>query len=530
VVKSVAVVVGAERAVCPVVDAVEGSAPVQESDEEVVARVLADRISSDTRDGYGDQLPRWKSFLMLRRGWRSDEVESSAVWLQGTGPPPRSEVWSRQSRQTELIICVDWLRSHENLGPNQVKRFCKGFGDVLRLRQLDDFADLLQAPAVMVARKQGFRESARIDAIKRDENATKLLEGHLVLAYARGRWTQGVHSTDMRLADKAVGSLILLAIVQFSLRIGSLCRTKSVKKQMQPRATRCRAPNGAVALDKHILWCTDVSLGVRGVVPGDSGAVVVWTALALSVWWRANFAAVVHLDWMGVAFRTTKSNADGKRANKFRVDRDCAENEAFLDRILLWVGWAGYEVDHDPFFSRPVPEQIGFTLSRARGAMVDDWSAEKRADHEHEGRTRHVYTAAFATLLAKEVATANGLSDVNVSSKSLKVLAITTLEEARAEQGMSLTQVAAYCDHKSLAGNAAYKVLSDRKSTLSLVAVSGRRSTSWGVAAVPAPAESSNPKTGSHKNGRGVKRAATTVIESNRVGKRQVTFPARLRQ
>ena len=272
-----------------------------------------------------------------------------------------------------------------------------------------------------------------------------------------------------------------------------------------------------------------MSLAVLGM--SDDVLPVVKTALAVSLWWCANPSAVLKVVWMGVAFRSTKTNADGKRANKFRVDRDCPENIEYLERILLMVGMAAYEREQDPFFSRPVSEQVRGTLDRRSAVMVDNWSKERRGDHEHEGRTRHVFRDTFANLLAKEVASKNGLDDQHVSTKSLKVLAITTLEEARTALGMSQQQVATFCDHKSLAGNAAYKQLPDKQSTLSLAAKAVKRPMSWGVSAVPEPVLSQSKKR-SREGAEAAASSSTTVVGQetrSRDGKRAIKTPAKLR-
>lgn len=503
-----------------------GEEEAQRVDDEAVER-FSDRILSSTRDNYGNQLPRYRNFYLLRRGWSYKAVHSDLIWLEDVGPLPRCERWTRRLRERELILLMAWLFEGQLLTRGQVKRFCLGIGDQMRLKGHGDLADLLQSPAVMVARNHGYRETARLEAMARDENACRMLEGHLVIRYAQEQWRAGVDSRDMRQVDKAIGSMILLSLVQYSLRISSLCRTESVKKQTKAKATRVLAPDGGVALDRNILWCIDASLAVTGT--GEGAGPVVKTAFAVSKWWRANPAARLKIEWMGVAFRSTKTNADGKRANKFRVDRDCAENCDYLDRMLLVIGMAAYERECDPLFSRPVSEKVERTLGREVAVMVDAWSPWMRADHEHEGRTRHVFKEAFANLLAKEVASQNGLDSTHVTTKSLKILAISTLEEARGVLGLSQEQIAAYCDHKSLAGNAAYKQLADRKSTLSLVAVAPVRLESWGASAVPVPVTVGPSKKR--------KRAAVVATEvqgpvrivpviPGREGKREVKIPA----
>ena len=508
-------------------------------DDETVVRMRSDRILSSTRSSYGDQMPRLRNFFRLRRQWSWKAVHSEHIWMENVGPPPRYEVWNRL-RIRELIILMAWLLEGEKLRHSQVSTFCKGLADQMRLRGHDDLADLLHHPAVMVARRYGYRETARVMAMKRDENACKMLEGHLVVKYADDRWREGASETDMRLVDKAVGSLILLTLVQCSLRISSLCRTESVTEQKKAAATRSLAPDGGVALDRNILWCTDVSFYV--VCLGLLDKAVVMDGLELSLWWSAHPEAFPRVEWMGVAFRSSKCNADGKRANKFRVERDCQENCDYLDRILFMVGMAEYSRAQDPFFSRPVSEQVKRTLSRRSASMVDGWSNTKRGDHVHEGRIRHVYPGTLANLMAKEVAHLNGLDDTHVTTKSLKILAITTLEEARGELGLSQMQVASFCDHKSLGGNAAYKQLADKQSVLSLVAKAKKRAVSWGVAAVPELAAPVNKVTkkrkaassGSTSSSSGTKRSRPTqsvaepVVSTEREGKRTVVKPVRL--
>ena len=513
----------AEAAEVTAVAAVE-----QQVDDDTVVRFQRGRIQSSTRRSYGDQLPRYRNFFLKRRGWSYKAAYSDLVWLESVGPMPRREVWTRRLRERELIILIAWLYEGEQLRFGQVKTFCKGIADQMRLLGWGDLADLLQAPAVMVARNYKQRETARVRAILREANACKMLEGRLVIEYARGQWQAGLDATDMRLVDRAIGSTILLTLVQCSLRVSSLCRTESVPMQTGPTATRCLAPDGGVALDKNILWCVDVSLAVRGM---EAGSLVVRTAFAVSKWWSLNPAAVLKVEWMGVAFRSTKTNADGKRANKFRVDRDCLENGEYLDRMLLVVGMGSYDVEHDAFFSRPVSEQVARTLSRRQAVMVDSWGKKLRADYEHEGRIRHVFKDTFANLLAKEVASVNGLDDTHVTTKSLKILAISTLEEARSELGLTQTQVASYCDHQSRAGNAAYKQLRDRKTTLSLVATAAVRPVSWGVSAVPEPVTTKSKKRARKEvvvvaavSGASLVTRATL----NREGKRSIKAPVRL--
>ena len=267
----------------------------------------------------------------------------------------------------------------------------------------------------------------------------------------------------------------------------------------------------------------------------------VMDGLEFSRWWRSHPEAVPRVAWMGVAFRSSKCNADGKRANKFRVERDCQVNSDYLDRITLMVGMAEYGLEQDPFFSRPVSEQVRRTLGGQAAVMVDGWSSVKRGDHVHEGRVRHVYPSTLANLQAKEVASLNGLDDAHVSTKSLKILAITTLEEARGELGLTQQQVASFCDHKSLGGNAAYKQLGDRQSTLSLVVKSKKRALSWGVAAVPVPvagepkvpkkrkaAGSSGGSGAGNKKPKVSQMVAVPEVSTGREGKRAVVKPDRL--
>ena len=173
--------------------------------------------------------------------------------------------------------------------------------------------------------------------------------------------------------------------------------------------------------------------------------------------------------------------------------------------------------------------------------MVDGWSSVKRGDHVHEGRIRHVYPGTLANLQAKEVASLNGLDDAHVSTKSLKILAITTLEEARGELGLTQRQVASFCDHKSLGGNAAYKQLVDKQSTLSLVVKSKKRAVSWGISAVPVPvaagpkvtkkryaASSGDSSSVSNKKPRASQSIAAPEASTGREGKRAVVKPDRL--
>ena len=218
------------------------------ADDELVARMRSDRILSSTRLSYGDQLPRYRNFYLLRRLWPWKAVHSELIWLGNVGPAPRFEVWTDSLRVREFIILIAWLLEGEKLRHSQVSTFCKGLADQMRLYGHDSLADLLHHPAVMVARRYGYRESARVMSMRRDENACRMREGHLVVRYAEDRWREGVHSTDMRLVDKAVGSLVLLTLVQCSLRISSLCRTESVSKQTKKTATRSLAPGGGGGL------------------------------------------------------------------------------------------------------------------------------------------------------------------------------------------------------------------------------------------------------------------------------------------
>ena len=520
----------APRAVVPVVAAVAAETAEEAErrrDDETVSKFSKPRVSSSTRRSYGDQLPRYRNFFWKRRGWSLAAAYSDKVWMEDVGPPPRCEVWTRRLRIREFVIMIAWCYEELHLTRGQIKRFCVGLADQLRVILRGDLADLLQCREVMVARNYGYRESARVEAMARDERACRMLEGHLVVEYARAQWKAGEHSRDMRLVDRAIGSTILLSLVQCSLRISSLCRTESVGSQTGPAATRVLAPDGGVALDRNILWCVDVSFSVIGIEEGERP--VVRTAWALSRWWAEHPSASLVAQWMGVAFRSTKTNADGKRANKFRVDRDCVENCEYLDRMRMVAGMGAYERECDPFFSRPVSERVERTLGRQVAGMVDGWSRSKRADHEHEGRVRHVFRDTFANLLAKEIASENGLDDSHVSTKSLKILAITTLEEARAELGLTQGQVAAYCDHKSLAGNAAYKQLADRKTTLSLAAVAPARSSLWGASAVPEPVES-QPKKRALAEGDSVATSSASLGGRQvqlREGKRAVRAPVK---
>ena len=179
--------------------------------------------------------------------------------MEGVGPPPRREVWTTRLRERELIFLMVFLLEVEGLSHGQVSTFCKVLGDQMRLRLRHDLADLLQSPAVMVARRFKYRETARMEAMGREARACRMLEGHLVIEYAKEQWLAGVQATDMRLVDRAIGSVILLTLVQCSLRVSSLCRTESVSKQTEPGATRSLAlDGGGVALDRNILWCSDV--------------------------------------------------------------------------------------------------------------------------------------------------------------------------------------------------------------------------------------------------------------------------------
>ena len=174
-------------------------------DDELVMRMRSDRILSSTRLGYGNQLPRYRNFFLLRRQWPWKAVHSELIWLEKGGPAPRFEVWTDSLRVREFIILVAWLLEGEKLRHSQVSTFCKGLADQMRLYGHDSLADLLHHPAVMVARRYGYRESARVMSMKRDENACRMLEGHLVVRYAEDRWREGVYSTDMRLVDKRSG-------------------------------------------------------------------------------------------------------------------------------------------------------------------------------------------------------------------------------------------------------------------------------------------------------------------------------------
>lgn len=498
---------------------------VARRDQATIERYGADRILSTTRAGYGNQLVKYREFFEKHRNWTSAQAQSESVFLEGVGPPPDSVVWTKRLRQRELVVCIAYMYEEVGLKPTEVKKFCKGLGDQMRTRGYSELADLLKSDMVMVARKHKYRETARLEAVQREEDACKMLEGALVIEYAREQWLAGASSANIRLVDRAIMSVVMLTMIQCSLRISSLCRTESVDKQRKPEATRCLAPGGGVALDRNILWCADVSFALRGVEVGP--LLVVRTAFQLSQWWAANPEGEPYIEWMGIAFRTCKSNADGKRANKFRIERDCVENGEYLDRIKCMVGMAAYNVEYDAFFSRPVSEQVGRTLDRRRVTMVDGWSATKRADHEHEGRWRHVFTESFANMMCKEVASSNGLSDDNVSTKSLKALAITALDEARDELGLSQQQVAAHCDHMSIAGNAAYKLLKDRKSLLSVVAKAAKRPVSWGVSAVPevaAPVKSRKRKASVMTS----ESVGPAVVE--RVGKRASAVPERFRK
>ena len=122
-----------------------------------------------------------------------------------------------------------------------------------------------------------------------------------------------------------------------------------------------------------------------------------------------------------------------------------------------------------------------------------------------------------------------------------RALAITTLEEARGELGLTQQQVASFCDHKSLGGNAAYKQLGDRQSTLSLVVKSKKRALSWGVAAVPVPvagepkvpkkrkaAGSSGGSGAGNKKPKVSQMVAVPEVSTGREGKRAVVKPDRL--
>ena len=118
----------AEAAEVTAVAAVE-----QQVDDDTVVRFQRGRIQSSTRRSYGDQLPRYRNFFLKRRGWSYKAAYSDLVWLESVGPMPRREVWTRRLRERELIILIAWLYEGEQLRFGQVKTFCKGIADQMRL-------------------------------------------------------------------------------------------------------------------------------------------------------------------------------------------------------------------------------------------------------------------------------------------------------------------------------------------------------------------------------------------------------------